>query len=112
MGRVITADQWVYAIEEKQLQNDVIHVVFPAGLPVALIRKPDAIFAISNKCAHMGCALSAGIIKGYILKCPCHDWRYDIRTGEFFNAKEVRIPIYPVRAEDGKVYINITGAKL
>lgn len=74
-----------------------------------LIRRPEAIYAISNRCAHMGCALSGGKLKGYILKCPCHDWRYDIRTGAFFNAEEIGIPTYRVKAEDGKIFVDLQG---
>jgi len=44
-------------------------------------------------------------LEGYILKCPCHDWRFDIRTGEFLAAPEIRLPTYPVREAAGKLFI-------
>jgi len=55
----------------------------------------------------MACPLGGGSLDGYVIKCPCHDWRYDIRTGEFLDAKEIKIPIYESRVSDGKVFVNI-----
>jgi len=49
--------------------------VFPRGLPVLLVRRGNEIFALENRCPHMGCPLAAGALEGYILQCPCHDWR-------------------------------------
>ena len=46
--------------------------------------------------------LAAGVIT-----CPCHDWRFDVRTGEFLDAPEVRLAVYPVRSENGKLFINL-----
>jgi len=30
-----------------------------------------------------------------VITCPCHDWRFDVRTGEFLDAPEVRLAVYP-----------------
>jgi 3-phenylpropionate/trans-cinnamate dioxygenase ferredoxin subunit len=57
--------------------------VFPLGLPVLLIRRGAEVFALENRCAHLGCPLVSGKLDGYLLQCPCHDWRFDIRDGKF-----------------------------
>lgn len=98
---------WVFAIEEKQLQEDYLNMVFPKGIPVLLIKKSVEIYAIANKCAHMACLLAGGNLRDYIIECPCHDWRYDIRTGEFLDAKEIKIPIYESKLSEGKIFIKI-----
>jgi nitrite reductase/ring-hydroxylating ferredoxin subunit len=98
---------WVYVIEEKELQENSLNMVFPKGLPVLLIKKAGEIHAISNKCAHMACALAGGTLKDFIIKCPCHDWQYDIRTGEFSDAGEIKLPVYEWRSSDGKIFIKI-----
>ena len=58
----------------------------------------------------MGCSLSGGVLRGFILMCPCHDWRFDIRTGAFFNAPEIKLQTYPVKAEGGKIYVDVGAA--
>jgi nitrite reductase/ring-hydroxylating ferredoxin subunit len=102
-------DHWIYAADEGRIANGEFKVIFPAGLPVLLIKKEDQFFALSNKCAHMGCSLSSGSIDGFLLKCPCHDWRFDIRTGRMAESRELGIPSYPTKSENGKLYVNIEG---
>ena len=94
---------WLFAIEEDKLQENSTSLVFPKGLPILLIKKDGQVYAVSNKCAHMACGLGAGLLKDYTIQCPCHDWKYDIRTGEFLDAKEIKIPTYPCRSADGKI---------
>ena len=98
---------WVFAIEENKLQENFMNMVFPKGLPVLLIKKAGEIYAVSNKCAHMACALAGGTLEDYTIECPCHDWRYDIRTGEFLDAKEIKIPVYEWKLSEGKIFIKI-----
>jgi 3-phenylpropionate/trans-cinnamate dioxygenase ferredoxin subunit len=55
----------------------------------------------------MECPLSKGDLEGYVIKCPCHDWRFDIRSGEFLDAKEITVHAYETKVDDGKVYVNL-----
>jgi nitrite reductase/ring-hydroxylating ferredoxin subunit len=104
----MTKYNWIFVIEEKELKENSTGLVFPNGIPILLIRKvQDEIYAVSNKCAHMACPLSAGVIEGYTIKCPCHDWMFDIRTGEFLDAKEIKIPVFEWKLEDGKIFIKM-----
>lgn len=82
--------------------------VFPLGLPVLLVRRGAEVFALENRCAHMGCPLAAGRLDGYLLQCPCHDWRFDIRDGRFLDAPELAVKIYAAEVKDGKVFVRIT----
>lgn len=81
--------------------------VFPLGLPVLLVRRGAEVFALENRCAHMGCPLAAGKLDGYLLQCPCHDWRFDIRDGKFLDAPELAVKTYPAEIQDGKIFIRI-----
>jgi len=98
---------WLFAIDEDKLQENSTSPVFPKGLPVLLIKKAGRVYAVSNKCAHMACGLTAATLKDYAIQCPCHDWKFDIRTGEFLNAREIKISTYPCRVSEGKIYIKI-----
>jgi 3-phenylpropionate/trans-cinnamate dioxygenase ferredoxin subunit len=96
-------------MDENKLKEGALSVAYPKGLPVLLIKKEGRVYALSNKCAHMACALSAGSLFGFMLKCPCHDWLYDIRTGEFFNAPELKLPVYECKADGGKIFVKVGG---
>jgi len=76
----MSEENWVYALEVAELADGEKKALVIDGQRIALIRKTNEIFAISNKCVHMACPLSKGELEGYIIKCPCHDWRVDIRS--------------------------------
>lgn len=82
-------------------------VVFPYGIPVLLVKNTDQIYAMSNKCAHMGCTLSRGSLVGLTVKCPCHEWMFDLRTGTFVTAGQIKIPIYESKVEAHKIFVKI-----
>ncbi|OGR43535.1 MAG: hypothetical protein A2X35_00590 [Elusimicrobia bacterium GWA2_61_42] len=101
-------EDWVETALLSALKEGVPHPVFPMGLPVLLIRRGAELFALENRCAHMGCPLAAGKLDGHILQCPCHDWRFDIRDGRFQDAPELGVKTYSSRIENGKVLVRIS----
>jgi nitrite reductase (NADH) small subunit len=69
-------------------------------------------YACQNMCPHkMQMALSRGMIGSHEnepkVACPFHKKTFSLRTGECLNAEEKNIKVYPVRVEDGYVYIGI-----
>nr|WP_269446504.1 Rieske (2Fe-2S) protein [Methanocella arvoryzae] len=94
-------------MDEIQLPEDTMTVAFPFGIPVLLVKKQGTVYALSNKCAHMGCTLSRGTLWGYTIQCPCHEWSFDIRTGTFITAGQIRIPVYETKVENNKIYVKI-----
>lgn len=105
--RIITESSWVPIIESDKLKENSKIAVYPKGLPVLLIKKAGKFYGISNKCAHMACPLAGGNLDNYVMTCPCHDWRFDIRTGEFLDAKEIKIPIYQIKLKGKNIFIKI-----
>ena len=100
-------DDFVPVLQENELPEGSMKVVSVEGLPILLVKLHDQIFAVSNRCPHMGCSLSGGTIKGYIITCPCHDWRFDLRTGQYEDVKEIKLTIYKWRIESGKICIKL-----
>jgi nitrite reductase/ring-hydroxylating ferredoxin subunit len=98
---------WVPALEESHLKEDAINVVFPKGVSIILIRREGRIYALRNRCAHMACTLSSGRLDGDTLQCPCHDWKFDIKTGEFIAAREITVPTYTCKLQDGTIFIRL-----
>ncbi|MHC1771288.1 MAG: Rieske (2Fe-2S) protein [Flexilinea sp.] len=98
---------WTYVMEETTLPEGGMSPVYPLGINVVIARVNGTVYAVSGKCAHMACPLFTGTLDGYTLICPCHDWHFDIRTGRFLNAPELGITVYPVKSEEGKLFVNI-----
>ena len=101
-------DNWVRVMKVDALREQGMAPVFPKGLPVLLIRKTAGeIYALANQCAHMGCPMYRGRLDGYTLQCPCHDWRFDIRTGAFIDAPEISLRVYEWKIAEGHIFIKI-----
>lgn len=49
------------------------------------------LFAMSGLCSHMAGRLWEGTLEGYVVKCPRHGSRFDVRTGEVVS--QVKIPL-------------------
>jgi nitrite reductase/ring-hydroxylating ferredoxin subunit len=98
---------WVPAMDESHVLEDTINVVSPKGVSILLIKKAGHIYALRNRCAHMACTLAGGQLDGHTIQCPCHEWKFDITTGEFIDAREITIPTYMCKSQDGKIIVNL-----
>ena len=98
---------WIYVLDDKALLENQMMPTYPRGVNILLARVGGIVYAISGKCLHMACPLFTGRLEGYIITCPCHDWRFDIRTGKFLDAPELGLVIYSTKSEDGKLFINL-----
>jgi len=97
---------WIYVSEEQELQEGNMVSVYPLGVNTVLSRVNGTVYAVAGKCLHMACPLFMGTLDSYILTCPCHDWRFDIRDGRFLDAPELSLKTYPTKTENGKIYID------
>jgi 3-phenylpropionate/trans-cinnamate dioxygenase ferredoxin subunit len=101
------ADSWIKVADEGALPDGRPLAAYPRGLGLLLVKIGGDIYAIANRCAHMACPLEGGACEAFIITCPCHDWRFDVRTGAFVEAPEISIPTYPVRVTDGEVFVEL-----
>ncbi len=80
-------------------------VNIPGGKIAVFRTAEDQIFAIENRCPHKGGPLSEGIVHGASVTCPLHNWVFDLATGEAQGADEGSVRTYPVKVEDGVIFI-------
>jgi len=69
-------------------------------------------YATQNECPHRRqMALSRGMIGSQgdepKVACPFHKKTFSLKTGECLNGNECVLKTYPVKVEDGKVFIGI-----
>ena len=99
--------RWTSVLDDSALPEGQMAPVYPLGVNVVLARVGGAVFAVSGKCPHMACPLFMGRLEGYTIVCPCHDWRFDVRTGRFLNAPELGLTVYPTKLDAGKLFVNL-----
>ena len=76
------------------------------GEEVAIFRTGDnQVFALVNRCPHKHGPLSQGIIHGYAVTCPLHNWRISLVTGEALGEDKGCTPTIPVKVDGGRVLL-------
>jgi nitrite reductase/ring-hydroxylating ferredoxin subunit len=74
---------------------------------IALFRTPEGVYAADNRCPHQGYALKDGDVRGDVLTCAWHNWKFRLTDGQcLFGGEKIRT--YPVSVRDGWVYVDVT----
>ena len=62
---------------------------------------------LSNTCTHRGGPLSEGAVEGAVVTCPWHGWQFDACTGRHEINPSLTQPGFPVRVQDGDVWVEV-----
>jgi nitrite reductase/ring-hydroxylating ferredoxin subunit len=100
------ADNFVKSAKESELREGSMKPVHVKGRSILLVRKGGEIFAVSNRCPHEGCSFQGGILREYVVMCPCHGWKFDVRNGEYEENKEIKLVSYRCKIQNGKIYVE------
>ncbi|MCW3995266.1 MAG: Rieske (2Fe-2S) protein [Candidatus Bathyarchaeota archaeon] len=100
-------DGYVACLKEPDLAEGKMKAVRVKGKPILLAKVGGEVFGISNVCPHAGCSFQGGILSGYIVVCPCHGWKFDVRNGQYQETNLVTVPCYLCKVENGKIYVKI-----
>jgi nitrite reductase/ring-hydroxylating ferredoxin subunit len=92
------------------------------GIEIAIYCTGDGYFALANYCVHQGGPLCEGPVTGslkpdgdgslcyddenQVVRCPWHNWEFDIRTGEHLSRPQYSQPTYEVLERDGDLYVR------
>ena len=78
--------------------------------PIAIWNVDGSFYATADTCSHEEASLSEGDLWGEVIECPLHGAQFDVRTGEVLSLPAVfPIATYPVKVEDGAVYVEWNG---
>jgi nitrite reductase/ring-hydroxylating ferredoxin subunit len=79
-----------------------------------------ALHAVRNRCPHHGAPLCLGTVRDRlgggpaqyiaaerrVLHCPWHGWEFDLDSGRCPEDVRMRVAVYPVKIESGRVLID------
>ncbi|MEH1816737.1 MAG: Rieske (2Fe-2S) protein [Nostoc sp.] len=74
---------------------------------IALFYSNNTVYAIDNRCPHMGFPLQGSTCKDGIVTCPWHYARFDLASGGTFDSWADDVPCFPVEIRDGEVWVNL-----
>lgn len=76
--------------------------------PLALFKIAGKVYAVDNRCTHVGGPLCRGLLKDAVITCPLHGSRFDVRSGQLVGGPAMRpIPSFPTIVDDGKVFVDV-----
>jgi anthranilate 1,2-dioxygenase ferredoxin subunit len=91
--------------------EDEPRAVLAGGIPIAVFRVGDELFALYDLCTHETAPLSEGFVENGCVECPLHQGLFDLRTGEARREPCVEaVQTYPLRIVDGRVEIQVAAA--
>ncbi|MGB3660303.1 MAG: Rieske (2Fe-2S) protein, partial [Pseudolabrys sp.] len=83
-------------------------VVHGGHRPILVIYDRGRVFALDNRCPHMGFPLERGSVSDGILTCHWHHARFDLESGCTFDLWADDVPICPVELRNGDVWVKTT----
>jgi nitrite reductase/ring-hydroxylating ferredoxin subunit len=103
----MVSDNFVPCLNDDELKEGQMKRVQVSGRSILLARMGGQVFGLSNSCPHMGCSLDKGLLRQYLVMCPCHGWKFDVRTGEYQENKAIKLENYRCIVKNGRVYVEI-----
>ena len=74
--------------------------------PILLVHDNGRVFALDNRCPHMGFPLDRGSIEDGILTCHWHHARFDLASGCTFDLWADDVPTCPVEIHAGEIWVK------
>ncbi len=83
-------------------------VVHGRHRPILVVYDRGRVFALDNRCPHMGFPLERGSLEDGILTCHWHHARFDLESGWTFDLWADDVPICPIEIRNGDVWVKTT----
>ena len=98
---------YVYATNLSEVRTTGCTAVHINGHTIALFAHNDQIYAVDNRCPHMGFPLDKGTVKDGILTCYWHYARFDLESGGTFDQFADDVRSFPVEIRGDEVWIDV-----
>ncbi|MET8701823.1 MULTISPECIES: non-heme iron oxygenase ferredoxin subunit [unclassified Kitasatospora] len=91
-----------------ELAEDVPKRVDLNGVPVAVVRTDEGVFAINDICSHANVSLSEGEVEDCMIECWLHGSSFDLRSGKPSGLPATKpVAVYPVKIEGDDVLVSV-----
>lgn len=98
---------FVEVAKVEEIEEGVVKVVRVDGAPIGLTKIEDEYFAFADVCTHDDGPVAEGELDEYIIECPRHGAKFDIRTGKVKQLPAVTpIPVYAVKVAGDCILVS------
>ena len=102
-----TPTNFLYAAPLTDLRKTGLLTVQLDGHTIALFEHADRVYAVDNRCPHMGFPLDKGTVRDGILTCYWHYARFDLVSGGTFDQWADDVRSFPVELRDAAIYVDV-----
>jgi nitrite reductase/ring-hydroxylating ferredoxin subunit len=102
----VPAKEFVLAGSLEELRAKGRLVLHGDHRPILVLYDHGRVFALDNRCPHMGFPLERGSVDDGILTCHWHHARFDLESGCTFDLWADDVPIFPVELRNGQVWVK------
>jgi len=106
MSTNLEREIWIEVCPLEELERDGVKVVSGEGRPVAIFLDQGQVYALDNRCPHMGFPLHRGTVTDGILTCHWHHAKFDLAGGCTFDPFADDVAPYHVEIREGTVWLD------
>ena len=103
--------RWHLATNLQELEPHSRKTVHVDGRTIVVWRHEGEVYALDNRCPHMGFPLDRGTCRDGILTCHWHSARFDMKTGGTFDQWADDAQVFPVELRRDEVWVDTSGRR-
>ena len=104
-------DRYTFAANMSNLQESGCLSIQIQNHIIALFYHNSNVYAVDNRCPHMGFPLNQGTVKDGILTCHWHHARFDLNSGGTFDQWAGDVRSYPVEIRnENEIWVDVSSA--
>lgn len=100
--------EYIKIAEIKDFLKNQMQVFDVEGQEILVINVEGELFAIENRCPHMGYPLFFGSLEGDTLTCGFHSAKFNVRTGKSLGpVTSESLKTFPVKIQNSSIFIEV-----
>lgn len=100
-------DEFISVLADTDLPENELRSADANGVPIVLVRRGSAIYALGEVCAHLGGPLSQGTLEDGAVRCPWHGSRFALDDGHVVDGPSAFAqPCFETRVRDGHIEVR------
>ncbi len=102
----MSENRFIRAAALEEIEAAGLKAVQLEGKVVLLVAHEGEVFAVDNRCPHMGFPLERGTVKDGVLTCHWHHARFELCSGGTFDPFADDVHSFPVKLENGVIWVD------